>query len=87
MIADHESLRERIRARLTSGVLFWPTGNTTVRRGTGRACEVCGRSIDPEGLEREVPGPTKSSVVVHDDCYQLWREESRSLQARQPPSR
>ena len=82
MTYDFEALRERIRTRLTNGGLFWPTGNTTVRRGAGRPCEVCGQSIEPESLERDVPGPARDSVVVHDDCYRLWKEESRKLQAQ-----
>jgi hypothetical protein len=78
------ALRQDIRARLSKRELFAATGMSSIRRGTGRRCLVCGRPIDSPTLEREVEGPGVLGLA-HLDCYTLWREESAAL--RQPPSR
>jgi hypothetical protein len=72
-----EALRRSVRERLADGRLFWPSGASTVRRGTGRACGVCGTVIAKESIEREVQGPKDGFVLTHEDCYRIWREESR----------
>ena len=72
-----EALRQSVRERLADGRLFWPSGAATVRRGTGRACNVCGTVIAKESIEREVQGPKDGFVLTHEDCYRIWREESR----------
>ena len=76
------ALRQDIRARLSKRELFAATGMSSIRRGTGRRCLVCGLPIQSPTLEREVEGPGIFGLA-HPDCYTLWREESAAL--RQPP--
>jgi hypothetical protein len=78
------ALRQDVRARLSKRELFAATGMSSIRRGTGRRCLVCGLPIQSPTLEREVEG---SGVfgLAHPDCYTLWREESAAL--RQPAPR
>jgi hypothetical protein len=73
-----DDLRRHTRARLSDRLLFSAIGISALRRGTGRPCSVCGRSIDSPTLEREVEG---SSVLglAHPVCYKIWREESALL--------
>ena len=78
------ALRQDIRARLSKRELFAATGMSSIRRGTGRRCLVCGLPIESPTLEREVEGPGGFGLA-HPDCYTLWREESAAL--RQPPPR
>jgi hypothetical protein len=73
--------RQDVRARLSKRELFAATGISSIRRGTGRRCLVCGLPINFPTLEREVEGPGVSSVA-HPDCYKLWREESAILKHR-----
>ena len=80
-----EELRRSVRERVTDGRLFWATGAATVRRGTGRPCNVCGKAIGKESIEREVQGPREGYALTHEDCYKIWREESRQVQAPPPP--
>jgi hypothetical protein len=77
-------LRQDVRSRLSKRELFAAAGISSIRRGTGRPCIVCERSIDSPTLEREVEGPGVLALA-HPDCYALWREESAAL--RQPPPR
>lgn len=79
-----DTMRRQVRARLAKRELFAATGISSIRRGTGRPCIVCERSIDSPTLEREVEGPGVVAVA-HPDCYKLWREESAAL--KQPPPR
>ena len=76
-----ESLRRQVRAQLAARQLFLAHGVSSVRRGTGRPCTVCGRQIDAPTLEREVEGP---GVVAraHPACYVIWREESMARQRK-----
>src|SRR4030088_2265332 len=76
------ALRRDIRARLSKRELFAASGMSSIRRGTGRRCLVCGRPIESPTLEREVEDPGVLGLA-HPDCYTLWREESAAL--RQPP--
>ena len=78
-----EPLHQRIRERLTDGRLFQATGASIVRHGTGRPCNLCGRAIKKESIEREVQGGTETYALAHEDCFRIWREESRR---EQPPS-
>jgi hypothetical protein len=73
-----DDLRRGVRARLSEGKLFSATGMSSIRRGTGRPCSVCGRSIDSPTLEREVEG---SGVLglAHSLCHTMWRAESALL--------
>ena len=83
-------LRERIRARLLTGELFWASGDSHVRRGTGRPCAVCGQGIAREGIERQVTGPRDTrSAIAHEECWLLWREVCREspVAPRRSPSR
>jgi hypothetical protein len=84
MISDlfgDDTLRRQVRARLVKRALFAAMGISSVRRGTGRPCIVCERSIDAPTLEREVEGP---GVVgrAHPACYVIWREESMARQRK-----
>jgi hypothetical protein len=81
--AGDDELRQSIRERLADGRLFWAYGGSTVRRGTGRPCDVCGTIIHRESTEREVQGDKGTYVLAHEDCFRIWREESR----RTPPAR
>ena len=74
-----DDLRRHIRARLSDRLLFSPTGISALRRGTGRPCSVCGRSIDSPTLEREVEGPPGVLGLAHPVCYKIWRGESALL--------
>ena len=83
MIPDlpDEPLRRQVRAQLAACHLFPAVGISSVRRGTGRRCTVCGRPIDSPTLEREVEGP---GVVgrAPPECYVIWREESMARQRK-----
>ena len=66
-------LRQDVRSRLSKRELFAATGISSIRRGTGRRCLVCGLPIQSPTLEREVEGP---GIV--------GREESAALRQRPP---
>lgn len=83
--AGDDELRQNIRERLADGRLFWAYGGSTVRRGTGRPCDVCGTVIHRESTEREVQGDKGTYVLAHEDCFRIWREESR--RTLPPPAR
>ena len=70
-----DELRRGVRARLSDRSLFPATGMGSIRRGTGRSCDVCGHSIDPPTLEREVEGGGELGLA-HPACYTMWRAES-----------
>jgi hypothetical protein len=69
-----ESLRRQVRAQLAARQLFLAHGVSSVRRGTGRPCAVCGRQIDAPTLEREVEGP---GVVARASC--MLRDLARGV--------
>ena len=71
-----EELRQSVRVRLSDGRLFPADGVSVARRGSGRPCGVCGRGIEATQEERQVEGWGEMSVLVHDACYRIWREES-----------
>ena len=83
---SNEALRQSVRERLADGRLFVAHGVSTLRRGTGRPCNVCGKAIT-ETQEHEVEGRGGTYALTHPDCYHLWREESRRIQPPSPPSR
>ena len=70
-----DDLRREVRARLSERTLFSATGMSSIRRGTGRPCDVCGHSIDSPTLEREVEGAGVLGLA-HPLCYTMWRAES-----------
>lgn len=73
--ASDDALRRQIEARLSEGRLPSVHGVSRSRRGTGRPCIVCRRTIGPTDVEREV----ESQGVffhAHEACYKPWREES-----------
>lgn len=72
-----DQLRRQVRVRLFERWLFPASNISTVRRGTGRSCNVCGRSIDSPTMEREVEGPGVFGLA-HVGCYKVWRKESRT---------
>jgi hypothetical protein len=71
-----QDLRQSVRERLADGRLFLASGISVARRGTGRDCVVCGQPIDKATVEREVE-ERDIVAIAHDDCYRIWREESR----------
>jgi hypothetical protein len=79
-----DELRQRIRERLADGRLFRAGGGSTVRAGTRRPCNVCGKAIEKDSTEREVQGGTDTDALAHEHCFRLWREESR--RQKPPPS-
>jgi hypothetical protein len=84
--AADDELRQSIRERLADGRLFWAYGGSTVRRGTGRSCDLCGTAIGRESTEREVQGDKGTYVLAHEDCFRIWREESRRTQSPPTPA-
>src|SRR5713101_7690133 len=79
-MTTNEALRRAIRTRLASGSLFTVGGKVFSGRGTGKPCSVCAMPILEGDIEQEVVGPT--TVLIHWDCYSIWRQESDAL-ARQ----
>jgi hypothetical protein len=82
-----QELGRSVRERLADGRLFPAGGISTVRRGTGRPCNVCGRAIPKRDNEHQVEHETGKGrdrtttfALAHADCYRLWREESRRMQ-------
>ena len=75
--AGGDVLRQSVRARLADGRLFVAGGMSVARRGTGRPCVVCGAGITRDTVEREVEGPADARGLAHEECYRIWREESR----------
>jgi hypothetical protein len=73
--SSNSEMRQEVRTRLSKRELFSATGISSIRRGTGRRCIVCQRSIDSPTLEREVEGPGVLGLA-HPVCYKVWREES-----------
>ena len=79
------AFRERVRIRLLEGRLPFAGGVSTLRRGTGRPCIVCGKAIT-DTLEHEVDGDGGGhTALAHPDCYRVWREESRQVRACPQP--
>jgi hypothetical protein len=74
---DTDTLRQSVRERLADGRLFLAGSMSVARRGTDRPCVVCGKAITPDTVEREVEGPSDTHGLAHEDCYRIWREESR----------
>jgi hypothetical protein len=75
---SNSEMRQHVRTRLSKRQLFAATGISSIRRGTGRPCIVCVRSIESPTLEREVKGPGVLGLA-HPGCYKIWREESALL--------
>jgi len=75
-----EALRLSVRARLAEGRLFRASGVSVARRGSGRPCNVCSQPIARDTMERELEGPRDSYGLAHEECYKLWRDESRRAQ-------
>jgi hypothetical protein len=78
---DQKTLRQRVRAVLGAGLLPLGRLSSVIRRGTGRACLVCDRVIDPTELEYEVQLDDRGArtVFVHEPCYRLWRVETNAI--------
>ncbi|HEX6081179.1 MAG TPA: hypothetical protein VF197_16240 [Methylomirabilota bacterium] len=78
---EEDALRLSIRERLATGGLFWASGHSHMRRGTGRPCDVCGKPIGNDSLEREVIGPRNTRTAIsHEACWTIWREVCREMQ-------
>jgi hypothetical protein len=70
-----EVIRERVRESLLSGALPRVDGSRSwAGRGTGRTCRICAEPIGFDQIEHEVEAP--DSVLVHQACLIIWREES-----------
>ena len=79
-----DALRRRI-ARLSKDPLPRIHGVSRSRRGTGRPCIVCREVIAATDVEREVG--VGIIMHAHEECYTLWREESkRDARPRRPVS-
>ncbi len=77
---EEEALRDAIRERLEAGELFWASGNSHIRRGTGRECAVCRKPIGSDAIERQVTGPRNTRfAIAHEECWLLWRDVCRRL--------
>ena len=78
---EHAAFRQTIRQRVLDGKLYWASGRSQVRRGSGRPCAVCSNPIAGDSLEREVMGPraAQKTVIVHDSSWLLWRDVCREL--------
>ncbi len=70
-----DELRRQIRVRLLEARLPAVDGVSKSHRGTGRPCIVCRRAIETTEVERELDG-AGVSLIAHEACYVLWREES-----------
>jgi hypothetical protein len=79
-----EALRQSVRDRIADGRLPLAGSVSVARRGTGRRCDVCGVPITRESVEREVEHATGSHGFAHEDCYRVWREESRRADSPEP---
>jgi hypothetical protein len=78
--ASDDERRRQIRAWLSDGRLGSVDGVSKSRRGTGRPCIVCRRTIEPTDVEREGEGPGMF-FHAHEACYKPWREESVARRA------
>lgn len=78
---DQKALHQRVRAALVAGLLPMGRLSSVVRRGTGRACVVCGRVTEPTEVEHEVrlDDCENQAVFVHERCYRLWRVETNAI--------
>jgi len=79
---DPRAVRQRVRAALAAGLLPLARLTSTVRRGTGRPCLVCGRGIEATEVEQEVQLDDQQrtrAVFVHEPCYRLWRVETTAI--------
>jgi len=79
-----EVLRQTVRERLAGGRLPLAGSVSVARRGTGRTCDVCGAPITRETVEREVEHASESHGFAHEECYRIWREESRRADSPDP---
>ena len=76
-----EVIRQRVRDALASGALAPVDGRRSwAGRGTGRTCRICKEPIEPDQIEHEVEAP--DSVLVHQACLIIWRDESARSQTR-----
>jgi hypothetical protein len=83
--ASDDALKRLIRAQLSEGRLGSVNGVSKSRRGTGRPCIVCRRTIGPTEIEREVEGQGVF-LHAHEACYKPWREESVARRAADRPA-
>jgi hypothetical protein len=80
-----EQLRQQVRVRLAQGRLPAINGVYKNRQGTGRACMVCRRLVEPREIECDMTATAGAVLVAHEACYMLWREESISYQVERRP--
>lgn len=80
-----EQLRKQVQIRLADRRLPPTTvGIYKMHRGTGRPCLVCLREIRPNQDQYEIQG-TGVSMIAHEPCYVMWREESIAFAKRNDP--
>ena len=72
-----ERFRQSVRERLADGRLPLAGSVSVARRGTGRVCDVCGTPITRDTVEREIQHAADPRGFAHEECYLIWREESR----------
>ena len=81
-----EIVRQRVREALASGALPPVDGSRSwAGRGSGQKCRICNEAIGPDQIEHEVEAP--DSVLVHQACLILWREESVRSPGASPSQR
>lgn len=79
--ASSDALRQSVRERLADRRLPLAGSVSVARRGTGRACDVCGAPITRDSVEHEVEHAEESHGFAHEECYRIWRDESRRADA------
>jgi hypothetical protein len=78
-----EKLRQRIRERTNGWQAVPGYGNLDRSPGRRTAVQPVRESNHERELEREVSGGRENTyALAHEDCFRIWREESRR---EQPP--
>ena len=78
-----EELRRYLRVRLADGRLFAARGMDTVRKGTGRPCNICERAISATTMEHQVLGPGIIGFA-HEECYTIWARSPLTSKVQSP---
>jgi hypothetical protein len=82
MPITNSELRQCVQRWLTSGALFAAPQTFRAGHGSGTLCRVCGSPIRELEIEYEIADEANGKVVVHRQCYLIWREESEAAGGR-----
>jgi hypothetical protein len=82
MLTTNTELRQRVQRWLTSGALFSAPQTSWAGHGSGTLCRVCSSLIHPGEIEYEMADEVNGKVVVHRQCYLVWREETEAARLR-----